>query len=108
MELILRFALEQWVLITALFVCIIMLIRNESQKSGPTVSPQEAIKIVNKESGLFLDLRDSREFKDGHIVGASNIPFNKLAQQLSHIEKFKISDKDKLGRFAKRQRCGIR
>ena len=89
MELILRFALEQWVLITALFVCIIMLIRNESQKSGPAVSPQEAIKIVNKESGLFLDLRDSREFKDGHIVGASNIPFNKLAQQLSHIEKFK-------------------
>ena len=89
MELILRFIIEQWVLVVALFVCIIMLIRNENQKSGPTLSPQQAIKIINQENGIFLDVRDFREFKDGHIVAAINIPFNKLLEQLSQIEKYK-------------------
>ena len=89
MELILRFIIEQWVLVAALFVCIIMLIRNENQKSGPALSPQEAIKIINQENGIFLDMRDLREFKDGHIVAAINIPFNKLLEQLSQIEKYK-------------------
>ena len=89
MELVLRFILEQWVLTAALFACIIMLIRNESQRSGPILSPQQAIKIVNREDGVFLDLRDSAEFKGGHVVGAINIPFTKLAGQLSQIEKYK-------------------
>ena len=89
MELILRFIIEQWVLVVALFVCIIMLIRNENQKSGPALSPQQAIKIINQENGIFLDVRDFREFKDGHIVAAINIPFNKLLEQLSQIEKYK-------------------
>ena len=49
MELILRFIIEQWVLVIALFICITMLIRNENQKSGPALSPQQAIKIINQE-----------------------------------------------------------
>ena len=89
MELILRFIIEQWILVLALFICITMLIRNENQKSGPALSPQQAIKIVNQENGIFLDVRDLREFKDGHIVAAINIPFNKLSEQLSQIEKYK-------------------
>ena len=89
MELILRFIIEQWVLVLALFICIIMLIRNENQKSGSALSPQQAIKIVNQENGIFLDVRDLREFKDGHIVAALNIPFNKLSEQLPQIEKYK-------------------
>ena len=89
MELILRFIIEQWVLVIALFICITMLIRNENQKSGPALTPQQAIKIVNQENGIFLDVRDLREFKDGHIVAAINIPFNKLSEQLSQIEKYK-------------------
>ena len=63
-----------------------MLIRNENQKSGPALSPQEAIKIINQENGIFLDVRDFRDFKDRHIVAAINIPFNKLLEQLSQIE----------------------
>ena len=89
MDLILRFIIEQLVLVAALFVCIIMLIRNENKKSGPALSPQQAIKIVNQENGIFLDVRDLREFKNGHIVAAINIPFNKLLEQSSQIEKYK-------------------
>ena len=89
MELILRFIIEQWILVLALFICLTMLIRNENQKSGSALSPQQAIKIVNQENGIFLDVRDLHEFKNGHIVAALNIPFNKLSEQLPQIEKYK-------------------
>ena len=89
MELLLRFFLEEWVLVSALCFCIILLVRNESQKSGPALSPQQAIKIINEEDGVFLDLRDAAEFRNGHIVGAINIPLVKLDSQLLQIEKCK-------------------
>ncbi len=89
MDLLLRFFIEEWLLVSALCFCIILLIRSESQKSGPALTPQQAIKIINKEDGMFLDLRDTAEFRNGHIVGAINIPLIKLDSQLSQIEKYK-------------------
>ena len=66
-----------------------MLIMNESRKSGPAVTPQQAITMVNAEDGVFLDLRDAAEFKKGHIVGAMNIPATKLPGRMGELEKLK-------------------
>ena len=54
MELILRFIIEQWVLVAALFVCIIMLIRNENQKSG--VNKDELESLISYCKELDLDM----------------------------------------------------
>lgn len=89
MDLLPKFILEHWILVSALSFSIILLIRNESRRSAPALSPQQAITAINEENGLFLDLRDPGEFKGGHIFGATNIPFIKLAGQLSQIEKYK-------------------
>jgi rhodanese-related sulfurtransferase len=66
-----------------------MLIMHEARKSGPSLSPQQAINLVNSEDGVFLDLRDAADFKKGHIVGAMNIPATKLAARMAELEKFK-------------------
>ena len=75
-------------LVGALLVVVIMLIMNESRKSGPAVTPQQ-ITMVNAEDGMFLDLRDAAEFKKGHIVGAMNIPATKLPARMGELEKLK-------------------
>jgi rhodanese-related sulfurtransferase len=89
MALFFEFLTQQWMLVGALLVVIIMLIMNESRKSGPAVTPQQAITMVNAEDGVFLDLRDAGEFKKGHIVGAINIPSTKLAGRMAELEKLK-------------------
>ena len=64
-----------------------MLVLHEARKSGPSVSPQQAINLVNSEQGVFLDLRDAADYKQGHIVEAMNIPATKLAARMAELEK---------------------
>ncbi len=89
MALFFEFLAQQWILVAALLAVIVMLIMHESRKSGPSVSPQQAINMVNAEDGVFLDLREAAEFKKGHIVGAINIPSTKLSTRLVELEKYK-------------------
>ena len=89
MALFLEFLSQQWMPVGALLAVIVMLILHEGRKSGPSLSPQQAINVVNSEDGVFIDLRDAAEFKKGHIVNASNIPSAKLPARLVELEKFK-------------------
>lgn len=86
MALFLEFAAQQWILIAALLVVIAMLVAHESRKAGPSLSPQQAINLVNREEGVFVDLRDAATFKKGHISEAMNIPMSKLSEQQSRLE----------------------
>ena len=89
MALFLEFLAQQWVLVGAILVLFVLLIMHESRRSGPSLSPQQAINLVNSEQGLFVDLRDAGEFKKGHIVGAVNIPAAKLAERMGELEKYR-------------------
>mgnify|MGYP000503972241 CR=1 FL=1 len=89
MALFLEFLTQEWILTLALLVVAIMLVMHEARKSGPSVSPQQAINLINSEQGVFVDLRDSAEFKVGHIVDALHIPATKLAARMAELEKYK-------------------
>tara|TARA_R110002049_G_scaffold59729_10_gene161334 strand:- start:2880 stop:3293 length:414 start_codon:yes stop_codon:yes gene_type:complete len=89
MALFFEFLAQQWLLVAALVAVIAMLIMHEGRKSGPSLSPQQAINTVNAEGGVFLDLRDAAEYKKGHIVGSLNIPAAKLAARVAELEKYK-------------------
>jgi rhodanese-related sulfurtransferase len=89
MALFFEFLTEQWMLVAALLVTAIMLFVHETRKSGPSLSPQQAINMVNAEQGLFLDLRDAADYKRGHIVDALHIPAAKLAERTHELEKYR-------------------
>ena len=89
MALFLEFLTQEWILTLALLVVLIMLVLHEARKSGPSVSPQKAINLINSQQGVFVDLRDSAEFKLGHIVDALHIPSAKLATRMAEMEKYK-------------------
>jgi len=89
MALLFEFLAQEWVLVLALLVVIAMLFMHEGRRSGPTVTPQQAINLVNAEGGVFLDLRDASEFNKGHVSGALNIPVVKLSERMVELEKYK-------------------
>ena len=91
MALILEFVAQQWTLVAALLAVVAMLVFHESRQSGPSLSPQQAINLVNAEDGVFLDLRDAAAYKQGHIVEALNIPAAKVESRLGELEKHKSS-----------------
>ncbi len=100
---ILTFISEQWILVTVLLVLVNLYFWTEKRKGGDSLSIHGATRIINSGSAVVVDLREAKEFKEGHIVDSLNIPHNKLNDQLSQLEKHK--DKtlvlvDKLGQHA--------
>ena len=89
MALFLEFVAQQWLLVAALLAAVGMLFFHETRKSGPSLSPQQAINMVNGQEGVFLDLRDGGDYKQGHIVEALNIPVAKLPTRMAELEKYK-------------------
>jgi rhodanese-related sulfurtransferase len=89
MALFLEFVAQQWIQVAALLALVVMLVAHEARKSGPSLSPQQAINLVNEEGGIFLDLRDASEFRKGHIVSAVNIPAAKLPERMVELEKYR-------------------
>jgi rhodanese-related sulfurtransferase len=88
MALFLEFVAQQWIQFLALLVLVVLLVLHEARKSGPSLSPQEAINLVNAEGGVFLDLRDAADYKKGHIASAMNIPSAKLPDRMVELEKY--------------------
>jgi len=82
----LEFLGQQWILVSALAVCIALLIMHESRRGGKTVSPQELVSLVNGQQAAVVDLREAAEFRKGHIVDAINIPYNKVDSRWSELE----------------------
>jgi rhodanese-related sulfurtransferase len=77
------------ILVGIFAVLLTLFIRNETQRGGRGVSPQELVNLVNKEGAVVLDVRDSKEFAAGHIVDAVNVPHTSLESRIAELEKYK-------------------
>jgi rhodanese-related sulfurtransferase len=77
------------VLVGLFAVLLALFIRNETQRGGRGVSPQELVNLVNREGAVVLDVRDAKEFDAGHIVDAVNVPHGALESRLAELEKYK-------------------
>lgn len=89
MELFFEFLAMQWPLVGALLVCFALLFVHENRRGGETLSPQELVNLVNREQAVVVDVRDSKDYKAGHIVESLNIPFARLGERADELPKDK-------------------
>nr|WP_236987356.1 rhodanese-like domain-containing protein [Marinagarivorans cellulosilyticus] len=97
------FVAEQWILVSLLLVLIVAFMTFESKKGGKTVSYHEVSRLLNSEEAILLDVRDSADYKAGHIIDAINIPHGSLATRLGELEKYKAKQvivTDKMGQHS--------
>ena len=45
---------------------------------GAKVSTSEAVRLINREKGVLIDVCEPAEYAAGHPVGAKNVPFGSL------------------------------
>jgi rhodanese-related sulfurtransferase len=55
----------------------------------PSVTPAEAVLLMNRSRLLVLDVRDEAEYAQGHIQGAKNFPVGELEKRIKELEKHK-------------------
>lgn len=89
MDRVIEFATAHYILVGSFLGLLIAFLFLESRRGGKTVSCQELSRLVNSAGALVLDVRESKEFREGHITGAKNIAFASLAANLKEIESYK-------------------
>lgn len=89
MDRLLEFAMNHPLLVGSFFALLIAFFLLEARRGGKTVSPSQLTLLINNENGLVLDVRDPKEFREGHITGARNIPFSKLKDSLGQLAQNK-------------------
>ncbi len=89
MERFLEFAQHHPILFGILGVLAVLFFVLESQRSGRKISPQALGGFVNREKAVIVDLRDAKEFREGHISGSRNIPLSSLSKHLDELREIK-------------------
>lgn len=87
-----QFVVNNWYLFLALFVVLFLLLAGPIRQSlfGVNSVPiAQAVQLVNRQSGVIVDVREPNEFKDGHIPRALNLPLSALKTRLTELEKYK-------------------
>jgi len=53
------------------------------------LSPVNAIRMMNNDETLLIDVRESAEYSRGHIENATNVPLSSLKEKLNDFVKYK-------------------
>ncbi len=84
---LIEFIGNHWLLSGAFTATLILLITNELKRGGRSISCQELVHLMNREKAVVIDLRPAKEFSQGHIQGAINIPYTQFQDRISDLEK---------------------
>lgn len=89
---LMTFVLDNWALFVALAVVLAALSWGplmQRLRGIQTVPVSEAVRLINRERAVVIDVRDPEEFQGGHIPAALNLPLKGLSARLGDIEKHK-------------------
>jgi rhodanese-related sulfurtransferase len=87
MERILEFAVSHYILVSLFAALMIALIVLEYRRGGQKVSAQVAVSLINRDEAIVVDIRDRKDFNEGRITGAINIPLSGLKSRVSELKK---------------------
>ena len=76
----LEFLLTNWMLVlTALVSGFLLLWPQINSRTGAgSVGTNEAVRLINREKALLIDVSEPEEFAKGHPNGARNVPLGKI------------------------------
>ncbi|WP_455209533.1 rhodanese-like domain-containing protein [Kaarinaea lacus] len=87
MQQLTEFIANNIVLVSAFFIILFLLLRTFFVSAGAkSVTAMEAVRLINHNNALVLDVRTQEEFAKSHILNAVNIPMGLLSSRISEIQ----------------------
>lgn len=90
MERFLEFMGNHPVLFAIFFILFFLYVFIESRRGGRKISSHSLGVLVKAKNAMLIDLRDAKDFREGHISGSRNIPYSQITK---HVEELKASDR---------------
>lgn len=103
MEKLLEFVTNHYILVSIAAALLAALAFLETRRGGKKISAQAAISLLNRDEAVVVDIREKKEFSEGHIVGSLHIPLNSLKDRLNELKKHEgkqIIVADKMGQHS--------
>ena len=74
------FFVENWILVLVALVSGALLVWPLVSRGGGALSvgTAEAVRLINREKGVLIDVSEPAEYAAGHAAGARNVPLGKL------------------------------
>ena len=88
----LQFAIENWYLFAMLAVILLLLTLDPSNRmagGANKISAAELPQIQARKSAVVVDVRNEKEFKQGHIEQSINLPLDNLETSLKKLNKYR-------------------
>ena len=87
-----EFVSHHWMLVLALVVIAVLLVLDVYKRKllgFQDIKPQEAVRLINHEGAVPLDVRDDQEYHEGHILNALHVPNGLIEKRLTELEPYK-------------------
>ncbi len=85
-----KFFIDNWMLISVAFASGAMLLWPVVQgATAGGLSTASAVRLINRERAVVVDVSETEEFAQGHVGGAKNVPVGQLEQRLPEVVKNK-------------------
>ena len=92
MNQLITFTSNNTILVVAIILVSLMLIHSlvgEKLRGYSSVSPAQSTQMINQDEALILDVRENKEYSEGHIINSVHIPLSSLKTRMNDIEKYK-------------------
>jgi rhodanese-related sulfurtransferase len=89
---LIEFASNNLMLVAALAVILVLILKTEiGQRLSniPQLNVNEAVRLMNDDNVVLLDVRENSEYSSGHIRDSIHIPIASLNKRVSELEKYK-------------------
>lgn len=86
-----NFLIENWMLISVALTSgglLLWPVMAGGARAG-SLSPAEAVRLINREKAVVIDVGEPQEFAAGHVIGSRNVPFGQLEDKLAGLVKNK-------------------
>ncbi len=88
-----NFLIENWMLISVALTSgglLLWPVIAGGARAG-SLSPAEAVQLINREKAVVIDVGEPQEFASGHVIGSRNVPFGQLEDKLAGLVKNKAT-----------------
>ena len=75
-----KFIVDNWILLIVAFISGALLVWPMVRKGSGSgaVGTSEAVRLINREKGVLVDVAEPAEYAAGHAAGARNVPFGSI------------------------------
>lgn len=87
-----EFVVNHWLLVAALALILLLLAADSLRRrvlGFRDIKPQEAVRLINHEDAVIVDVRDDQEYREGHVLNALLLPYGLMEGRLHELEGYK-------------------